>query len=219
MTETNPLATLSRRSTKRAHLTMPDEELAENQCEAGLVTPGLELEVFDEEWNILPHDGKSVGEVCIRGPWASAEYFNNPQPDKFHDGWRVTGDVGMIDSEEYLILTDRSKDLIKRGGEWISSIDRENHICSFEGLAQAPLVAQPHPKWDERPIAIVIASEGQSPSAEAILAHCESRFAKWQFPDEILCRDAIPLTSAGKSNKKNIRAALEAEGYALPDLR
>lgn len=219
MTETNPLATISRRLMKRVHMTMLDEELAANQCKAGLVIPGLELEIFDDDWKMLPHDGKSVGEVCIRGPWICAEYFNNPQPEKFHNGWLVTGDVGMIDSEEYLILTDRSKDLIKSGGEWISSIDLENHICALEGVTQAAVVAQPHPKWDERPIAIVVTDEGQSPSPEVILAHCESRFAKWQLPDEILFREAIPLTSTGKIDKKNIRAGLEAEGYALPDLR
>ena len=219
MTETNPLASLSRRVAKRSHLEERDEVLAANQCKAGLTIPGLEIEIFDEQWNRQPHDGESVGEVCIRGPWICSEYYNNPQPDKFHDGWLITGDVGMIDSEEYLILTDRSKDLIKSGGEWISSIDLENHICAFEGVAQAAVVAAPHPKWDERPIAIVIKSPGMNPSPDAILEHCTSRFAKWQLPDEVLFRDSIPLTSTGKIDKKNIRAALEAEGYALPDLR
>ena len=219
MTETNPLATISRRSAKRAHLTMLEEERIANQCKAGLTIPGLEIEIFDDEWNPLPHDGKSVGEVCIRGPWICSEYYENPQPDKFHDGWLVTGDVGMLDTEEYLILTDRSKDLIKSGGEWISSIDLENHICALPSVAQAAVVAAPHPKWDERPIAIVIKAEGQEPTAEEILAHCGERFAKWQLPDEILFRDEIPLTSTGKIDKKTIRAGLEGEGYLLPDLR
>ncbi len=219
MTETNPLASISRRVAKREHLTMLEEERIANQCKAGLLIPGLELEVFDDEWNVLPHDGKSVGEVCIRGPWICSEYYKNPQPDKFHDGWLVTGDVGMIDPAEYLILTDRSKDLIKSGGEWISSIDLENHICALPSIAQAAVVAAPHPKWDERPIAVVIKAAGQDPTPEEILAHCESRFAKWQLPDEILFRDEIPLTSTGKIDKKNIRAALDSEGYQLPDLR
>jgi len=219
MTETNPLATISRRSAKRAHLTMLEEERIANQCKAGLVIPGLEVEIFDERWHALPHDGKSVGEVCIRGPWICSEYYNDPQPDKFHEGWLVTGDVGMIDPEEYLILTDRSKDLIKTGGEWISSIDLENHICALDGVAQAAVVAAPHPKWDERPIAIVIAAADRAPSAAEILAHCAERFAKWQVPDEVLFRDEIPLTSTGKIDKKKIRAALDAEGYKLPDLR
>jgi len=219
MTETNPLATVSRRVAKRAHLTALDEERAANQCKAGLTIPGLELEIFDEEWNALPHDGKSVGEVCIRGPWICSEYYNDPQPDKFHGDWLITGDVGMIDPEEYLILTDRSKDLIKSGGEWISSIDLENHICALDGVAQAAVVAAPHPKWDERPIALVIKASGADPSPDEILAHCVTRFAKWQLPDEILFREEIPLTSTGKIDKKNIRSQLEGEGYQLPDLR
>ncbi|MDP6977935.1 MAG: long-chain fatty acid--CoA ligase [Myxococcota bacterium] len=219
MTETNPLATVSRRVAKRSHLTALDEERAANQCKAGLAIPGLDIEIFDEEWNALPHDGKSVGEVCIRGPWICSEYYNDPQPDKFHDEWLITGDVGMIDPEEYLILTDRSKDLIKSGGEWISSIDLENHICALDGIAQAAVVAAPHPKWDERPIALVIKAAGQDPTPDEILKHCESRFAKWQLPDEILFRDEIPLTSTGKIDKKTIRAHLDGEGYQLPDLR
>lgn len=219
MTETNPLATMSRRVAKREHLDAPDEALTANQCKAGLTIPGLEIEIFDDQWRPLPHDGKSVGEVCIRGPWICAEYFNNPQPEKFHDGWLVTGDVGMIDTAEYLILTDRSKDLIKSGGEWISSIDLENHICAMEGVAQAAVVAAPHPKWDERPVAVVIRAAGADPTPDAILAHCGERFAKWQLPDEVLFRDEIPLTSTGKIDKKTIRAALDAEGYRLPDLR
>ncbi len=219
MTETNPLATISRRTAKRAHLTMMEAERIANQCKAGLAIPGLEIEVFDPEWNALPHDGKSVGEVCIRGPWICSEYYHNPQPDKFHQGWLITGDVGMIDPDEYLILTDRSKDLIKSGGEWISSIDLENYICALPSVAQAAVVAAPHPKWDERPIAIVVKAEGQDPTPEEILSHCAERFAKWQLPDEILFRSEIPLTSTGKIDKKKIRMTLDAEGYQLPDLR
>ena len=221
MTETNPLATMSRRFGKLSHREMLEEERVANQCKAGLVIPGLEIEIFDENWRAQPHDGKSVGEVCIRGPWICSEYYKNPQPEKFHDGWLVTGDVGVMDAEEYLILTDRSKDLVKSGGEWISSIDLENHICALEGVAQAAVVASPHPKWDERPVALVVRGGGGDgePSAAAILAHCATRFAKWQLPDEVLFRDEIPLTTTGKIDKKTIRAALEQEGYKLPDLR
>lgn len=219
LTETNPLASVSRRIAKRSHLSLSEEERIANQCKAGLVIPGLEVEIFDAEWNPLPHDGKSVGEVCVRGPWVCGEYYQHPAPDKFHDDWLVTGDVGTIDPEEYLVLTDRSKDLIKSGGEWISSIDLENHICALEGIAQAAVVAAPHPKWDERPVAIVVSASDDHPTAEQILAHCAERFARWQLPDEILFRSEIPLTSTGKIDKKRIRAGLEAEGYRLPDLR
>lgn len=219
MTETSPLATLSRRVMKRSQLALSEDEQFENVAKAGLLMPGLELDIFDEEFNRLPHDGEAVGEILVRGPWICSEYFNNPQPDKFHDGWLITGDVGKIDPEEYLIIADRSKDLVKSGGEWISSVDLENHIVGVEGVAQACVVAQPHPKWDERPVALVILDAGKEVSEQTILTHCETAFAKWQLPDEILFVGAIPLTSTGKMDKKVVRADLESKGYQLPSLR
>ena len=219
MTETSPLATLSRRVMKRSQLALSEDEQFENVAKAGQLMPGLELDIFDEEFNRLPHDGETVGEILVRGPWICSEYFNNPQPDKFHDGWLITGDVGKIDPEEYLIIADRSKDLVKSGGEWISSVDLENHIVGVEGVAQACVVAQPHPKWDERPVALVILDAGKEVSEQTILQHCEIAFAKWQLPDEVLFVDAIPLTSTGKMDKKVVRADLESKGYQLPSLR
>ncbi len=219
MTETSPLATISRRTSKRKHLQMSDAERAGNQAKAGLPIPGLEIEIFDDQWNVLPHDGKAFGELLIRGPWICSEYFNNPQPDKFHDGWLITGDVAKIDSEGYVIITDRSKDLIKSGGEWISSVDLENHIVGLPGVGQACVVAHPHPKWDERPVALVIRKPGADVTAEQVIAHCESKFAKWQLPDDVLFVDSIPLTATGKMDKKVVRAQLDADGYKLPDQR
>ena len=219
MTETSPLATLSRRVMKRSQLALSEDEQFENVAKAGQLMPGLELDIFDEEFNRLPHDGETVGEILVRGPWICSEYFNNPQPDKFHDGWLITGDVGKIDQEEYLIIADRSKDLVKSGGEWISSVDLENHIVGVEGVAQACVVAQPHPKWDERPVALVILDAGKDVSQQTILQQCETAFAKWQLPDEVLFVDAIPLTSTGKMDKKVVRADLESKGYQLPSLR
>jgi len=219
MTETNPLGTLSRKVAKRSHINISEDQQFENIAKAGLFMPGLEIEIFDEDWNVLPHDGEAVGELCIRGPWIAAEYYNDPQPDKFHDGWLVTGDVAKIDTEEYMLIADRSKDLIKSGGEWISSVDLENHIVGIPEIAQAAVVAQPHPKWDERPVALVIMNEGKELDQTAVLEHCSSAFAKWQLPDEVIFTDSIPLTSTGKIDKKTIRAKLDAEGYQLPDLR
>ena len=219
MTETNPLGTLSRKVAKRSHLKLTEDRQFKNIAKAGLLMPGLEIEIVDEAWQPVPHDGESVGELLIRGPWIAAEYFNNPQPDKFHDGWLVTGDVAKIDAEEYLIIADRSKDLIKSGGEWISSVDLENHIISLGDVTQAAVVAQPHPGWDERPVALVIRAEGSSITSAEILKHCATLFAKWQLPDEVIFVDAIPLTSTGKIDKKAIRANLKAENYKLPDLR
>jgi len=219
MTETNPLGTLSRKVAKRSHLGLTEDQQFENIAKAGLLMPGLELKIVDESWNPLPHDGEAVGELLIRGPWVCSSYFNDPQPDKFHDGWLVTGDVAKIDPEQYLIIADRSKDLIKSGGEWISSVDVENHIVSIEGVAQAAVVAQPHPKWDERPVALVILSPNADVTSDVILEHCAEIFAKWQLPDEIIFVTDIPQTSTGKIDKKTIRANLEAENYTLPDLR
>lgn len=219
MTETNPLATLSKKVAKRSHLNLSEDEQFENVAKAGLLMPGLELEIFDDEWNPVPHDGESVGELLIRGPWIVSEYYNDPQPDKFHGDWLITGDVAKIDPEEYLIISDRSKDLIKTGGEWISSVDLENHIVGLPEIAQAAVVAQPHPKWDERPVAMVILAEGATLDVDTVLAHCATNFAKWQLPDDVIAVDEIPLTSTGKIDKKTIRAGLEAQNYKLPDLR
>ncbi len=219
MTETNPLGTVSRRIAKRAHLKLTDDEQFENIAKAGLTVPSLEIEIFDDDFNALPHDGESVGEILIRGPWICSEYYNDPQPEKFHDDWLITGDVGQMDSEEYLIITDRSKDLIKSGGEWISSVDLENHIVALEGVTHAAVVAQPHPRWDERPVALVILVQGSNVTEQRILDHCGEIFAKWQLPDDIIFVQEIPLTSTGKIDKKAIRADLEKQQYQLPDLR
>jgi fatty-acyl-CoA synthase len=217
MTETNPLGTIARRVGKRSQRGLAEEQLFENQAKAGLLIPGLEIEIVDDDFEPLPHDGESVGELLIRGPWIAAEYYNDPQPSKFRDGWLVTGDVAKIDPEQYLIIADRSKDLIKSGGEWISSVDLENHIVGLAGVAQAAVVAQPHPKWDERPVAVVVLADDASVSKEEVITHCELAFAKRQVPDDVLFESAIPLTSTGKIDKKRIRAELAERGYALPD--
>jgi acyl-CoA synthetase (AMP-forming)/AMP-acid ligase II len=219
MTETNPLGTLSRKVAKRSQLRLPLDDQFTNAAKAGLPLPGLEIEIVDENWKPLPHDGKSVGELLIRGPWIASEYYNNPQPDKFHDGWLVTGDVAKIDPEQYLIIADRSKDLIKSGGEWISSVDIENDIVAVPGVAQAAVVAQPHPKWDERPVALVVLAAGAKVTAADVSAHLGKSFAKWQLPDEVIFVESLPLTSTGKLDKKVIRADLQEKGYQLPDLR
>ena len=219
MTETSPLATMSRRKMKHGHRQLSVETQLANVAKAGQVLPGIELDVFDDNFNPLPHDGKSVGEVLVRGPWICSDYYNDPQPDRFHGDWLITGDVGCIDSEEYLIIADRSKDLVKSGGEWISSVHLENQIVAVDGVAQACVVAQPHPKWDERPVALIVLESGAQVATRTILEHCAKRFAKWQLPDDILYVASIPLTSTGKLDKKAVRADLAARGYQLPNLR
>ena len=185
LTETSPLATLSRRFMKHKHLAMTVDEQLENVGKAGQLMPGLELDISMRTSNSLPHDGEAVGEILVRGPWICSEYYQDPQPERFHDGWLITGDVGRIDPEEYVIIADRSKDLVKSGGEWISSVDLENHIVAFPGIAQACVVAQPHPRWDERPLALIVLQDGAEISPQAILDHCSTRYAKWQLPDDI----------------------------------
>ncbi|MBV1904775.1 MAG: long-chain fatty acid--CoA ligase [Pseudomonadales bacterium] len=219
MTETSPLATISRRIAKRSQINLSLDEQFANVAKAGQLMPGIELEIFDEEFNPLPHDGESVGEILIRGPWICSEYYHDPQPDKFHDGWLLTGDVGKIDAEEYLIISDRSKDLVKSGGEWISSVDLENHIVGIDGVEMACVVAQPHPRWDERPLVLMVLRAGADVSMEDVIEHCSSKFAKWQLPADVLCVDEIPMTATGKMNKKQVRANLDEQGYVLPDLR
>ena len=219
MTEMSPLGTLSRRIAKHGDATRPMDERFIDMGKAGLLMPGLELDVFDPNHQPLPHDGEQIGEIYVKGPWICKEYFDDPQPDKFHGDWLITGDVGKIDADEYLIIADRSKDLVKSGGEWISSVDLENTIVSIAGIQQACVVAQPHPRWDERPVALVILSPDAKVSGQEIIDHCANSFARWQLPDEVLFVDEIPLTSTGKMDKKTVRANLQADGYVLPDLR
>ena len=221
MTESSPLATFSRRRWRpsgSALETAPDEFLAE-VAKAGQALPGLEVEIVDEEFAPLPHDGQRTGEILLRGPWVCADYYRDPQPGKFHGDWLITGDVGRIDDRDCLVLADRSKDLVRSGGEWISSVDLENHILALAGVAQACVVAQPHPTWDERPVALVVLDEGAALAVDQVLKHCSDRFAKWQLPDDVLFVESIPLTSTGKMDKKAVRADLAESGYALPDLR
>lgn len=219
MTETSPLGTTSRRISKRADRQLSLDQQFTNMAKAGQVMPGLDVMIIDDEGRELPHDGKSVGEVLIRGPWICDSYFRNPQPDKFHNGWLVTGDIAAIDENEYLIITDRSKDLIKSGGEWISSVDLENHIVDMSGVLQACVVAQPHPRWDERPVALLVLESDVTVTREDVREHCSSAFARWQLPDDVIVVESIPLTTTGKMSKKTVRADLERDGYLLPDLR
>ena len=221
MTETSPLATFSRRAghspgsrTRRA-----PEEFLEDVSKAGQALPGLEVEIVDESFNPLPHDGRATGDILVRGPWVCAEYYRQQLPERFRGDWLITGDVGRIDGNGCLVVSDRSKDLVKSGGEWISSVDLENHIAALASVAQACVVAQPHPKWGQRPVALVVVDNQSAVSEEQVLLHCSGRFARWQLPDEVLFVDAIPLTSTGKMDKKAVRADLRAANYKLPDLR
>mmetsp|Transcript_98202 Transcript_98202/g.194515 ORF Transcript_98202/g.194515 Transcript_98202/m.194515 type:complete len:565 (+) Transcript_98202:64-1758(+) len=221
MTETNPLGTLGRKWAKYKDLSRSPDDLNRNMAKAGLLMPGLELRIADQD-NMdkdMPY-GES-GELLIRGPWIIQEYFKNPAEEKFHKGWLITGDIAKLDEEGAVIISDRSKDVVKSGGEWISSIDMENLVASMSEIAMAAVVAMPHPKWDERPVVIAVLAQGASEGglADKVRAHLSSDFAKFQLPDDVLVWPAIPMTSTGKIDKKVIRAKLSEEGYVLPDLR
>ena len=151
----------------------------------------------------MPHDGRATGDILVRGPWGCAEYYRQPMRESFHGDWLITGDVGSIDGNECLILSDRSKDLVKSGGEWISSVDLENHITALAGIVQACVVAQPHPRWEQRPVALVVLEDRSAVSAEQVLLHCSGRFAKWQLPDEVLFVDSIPTHLNRQDGQEN----------------
>ncbi len=190
-----------------------DEELSEGERwnlkkKQGINVSGIDVKIVDTNGNELPRDGESVGEVLLRGPWVTSSYYNAPGSEgQFtKDGYLKSGDVGSIDPEGYLKITDRIKDVIKSGGEWISSIDMENEIVTYPSVLEAAVVGVPHPKWEERPLALVVLHEEfKSVTGEEIREHLAKRFAKWQLPNEILFVSSIPKTSVGKLNKKVIR--------------
>lgn len=221
MTETNPLGSFGRRIAKHKDLSKSDSELFANIKKAGLPCTGVDVRIADPDNldNDLPN-GKP-GELLVRGPWIIAEYYKHPAPDKFHKGWLITGDIALLDEEGAIIISDRSKDVVKSGGEWISSIDLENTIAAMKEIAMACVVAMPHPKWDERPVAIVTIAPGVDGKGllERVHEHCSKDFAKFQLPDDVLVWDSIPLTSTGKLDKKVVRDKLNKQGYVLPSLQ
>jgi len=184
------------------------EELWNLKKKQGTINSGIDIKIVDEEGNALPHDGINSGEILLRGPWITRTYYNSDRTkDSFtDDGFFRTGDAGSIDSEGYLKITDRLKDVIKSGGEWISSIDMENTLMSHTSILEAAVVGIPHPKWEERPLALVVLREGfESIDEEEIRHYLTKNFAKWQLPDKIIFVDSIPRTSVGKLNKKVMR--------------
>jgi fatty-acyl-CoA synthase len=205
-TETSPLMTVSRlKSTLRGRLSAEEEwNVRRTQ---GLPGIGVDVKVLGEDGRELPHDGESVGEICARGPWIAASYHCLPEAaNRFVDGYWRSGDVGTIDARGYLKLTDRLKDVIKSGGEWISSIDMENALVGHTAVQEAVVVGVPHPQWQERPLALVVLEPGRQASSEELIAHLSGTFSRWQLPDRILFVASIPKTSVGKLNKKAIRA-------------
>lgn len=204
MTETNPLATISR--VKKGLETGDDREL-EYRSKQGFAVPLIEQRHVDDEGNVLPWDGQRMGELQVRGPWVASGYYGGEGADKFTaDGWFKTGDVVTIDEEGYVHITDRAKDVIKSGGEWISTQALENALMSHPAVLEAAVFAASHEKWGERPLAAVVLKPARTATPEELTAHIRDRFAKWWMPDDYLFIDQIPRTSTGKFKKLELRA-------------
>jgi fatty-acyl-CoA synthase len=204
MTETNPLGTLAR--VKRTLADAGPEAQLAARASQGIAVAFFETRHVGEDGTRLPWDAATMGELEVRGPWVAASYFGGEGADRFTaDGWFKTGDVVTIDAEGYVRITDRSKDVIKSGGEWISSVALENALMSHPAILEAAVFAGRHPKWDERPLAAVVLKEGKQVTKEELAAHLEGRFAKFWLPDDYLFMKQIPRTSTGKFLKSKLR--------------
>ncbi|HWE54096.1 MAG TPA: long-chain fatty acid--CoA ligase [Acidimicrobiales bacterium] len=206
MTETSPLATVA--WTRRERAGDSDEDLADLRATVGLPAPLVELRIADpDSGETLPWDDKTSGEVQVRGPWIAQRYYNDARGDTqfTDDGWLRTGDVGIVAPDGYVRLVDRTKDLIKSGGEWISSVDLENEIMGHPAVAEAAVIAVPSERWMERPMACIVRKPGESLEADELLAWLEPRVAKWWLPDQVEFIDEVPKTSVGKFSKKTLR--------------
>ncbi len=212
MTEMSPLGTLC--TLKNKHDALPEAEKMKIRLKQGRAIYGVDLKIVDAEGKELPWDGTTFGDLYVKGPWIVREYFKGEGGDPLVDGWFPTGDVGTIDADGYLQITDRSKDVIKSGGEWISSIDVENIAVAHPSVAMAACIGVAHPKWDERPIIAVAKKPGMDVSREELLKFYEGKTAKWQIPDDVVFVDAIPLGATGKILKTRLREMLK--DYKLP---
>jgi fatty-acyl-CoA synthase len=219
MTEMSPLGTVC--TLKNAQLALPPEEQTKVRLKQGRAVFGVDMKIVNELGEELPWDGKAYGDLLVRGPWIIASYFKGEGGDPLRydaagKGWFPTGDVATIDADGFMQITDRSKDVIKSGGEWISSIDVENIAMAHPGVAMAACIGMPHPKWDERPIVVVMKKPGATLTREELLAFYDGKIAKWQVPDDVVFVDAIPLGATGKMQKMTLREQLK--GYKLPGL-
>ncbi len=206
MTEVTPIGTVS--YLKERITALPESEMIDVMARHGMPLAGVDLRIVDAEGNELPWDGAAIGELQVRGPWVTGGYYNDPRSDQsFMDGWFRTGDVATVDAEGYIQIMDRTKDMIKSGGEWISSVDLENAIMAHPKVAEAAVIGVFHPKWQERPLACVapLAQYKHDISREEILEFLAGRVAKWWMPDEVIFVDAVPKTSVGKFNKRALR--------------
>jgi fatty-acyl-CoA synthase len=216
MTETSPVASAGHIKTTLAAV-LDDEGMADMRTTVGQPLIGVEARIVQPgSTEEQPWDGASSGELQVRGPWVASSYYDDPRsPESFtEDGWLKTGDVATIDAHGYIQLRDRTKDVIKSGGEWISSVELENEIMAHPAVAEAAVIGLPHPKWSERPLACVVLREGQTATKDEIITFLDGRVAKWWLPDDIAFVEEIPKTSVGKFSKKDLRTKFQ--DYVLP---
>jgi len=217
MTELSPLGTAC--SMRAQHGDMPREELYAVKAKQGRAVYGVDMKIVDRDGAELPWDGKAFGDLSVRGPWVVRRYFRDEGGDPLvvdAEGlaWFPTGDVATIDADGYMQITDRSKDVIKSGGEWISSIDIENIAISHPAVAMAACIGIAHPKWDERPLLVVVRKAGAEVTCAELLQYFNGRVAKWQTPDDVAFVDAIPMGPTGKMLKNKLREQFRE--YKLP---
>jgi len=203
MTETSPLGTVC--SLKPAQLALEAEQRLAVQAKQGRAVFGVDMKIVDDSGDELPQDGKTSGELLVRGPWIVSDYFKSNGPTPLLDGWFPTGDVATIDTDGFMQITDRCKDLIKSGGEWIGSIELESVALAHPAVAMAACIGAKHPKWDERPLLVVVKAPGGELTREQLLRHYEGKVAKWWIPDDVVFVDNIPLGATGKVQKNVLR--------------
>lgn len=211
MSEMSPLGTMCRLKAK--HLKLAPAQQFALKTKQGRAIFGVELRIVDGEGKPLPHDGKAFGDLMVRGPWILERYFKEEKP-ALRDGWFATGDVATIDADGFMQITDRSKDVIKSGGEWISSIDLENIAVAHPSVMEAGVIGVAHPKWDERPLLVVVRKKDAEVSKEELLAFFQGKIAKWWMPDDVVFVDQLPHTATGKLLKTKMRE--DFRGYKLP---
>jgi fatty-acyl-CoA synthase len=203
MTEMSPLGTVCRLKAKHARL--DDEAKFAVQDKQGFAIYGVDMRIVNENGEELPRDGKAFGDLQVRGPWVIREYFKGEGGDPLRGGWFPTGDVATLDADGYMQITDRSKDVIKSGGEWISSIDLENIAIEHPAIAEAAVIGVHHPKWDERPIVVAVKRPGKDVSREELLKFYEGKIAKWWMPEDVVFVNELPHTATGKLSKLTLR--------------
>jgi fatty-acyl-CoA synthase len=201
MTETSPIAAVAM---PPKHARAEDE--MNWRSKTGRVIAGVELRITADDGSVLPWDGEAVGEIEVRGPWITASYYKDDDPEKFHDGWLRTGDVGTVEPNGFVQITDRAKDVIKSGGEWISSVELEGELMAHPAVKEAAVVGVPDERWDERPLACVVLKEGEKASVDDLKGFLADRVAKWWLPERWTFIEEVPKTSVGKFDKKVLRA-------------